>query len=513
MNLPMNLNVTRRFAVLAIVTGLSFTLNSREVGAQELELPEALKPWVSWATWGDKHLNCPTVYYNAEQPICAWPSRLSLSADPLGATWSFEVTVFSKTWVALPGSGNDWPIGVLDNGEAIAVVKRNGGPTVQLSVGPHELVGEFRWEQMPQRIHVPGEIGILRLTVEGQLMNYPTWDANGQVWLKRVRTDENEKDLLGVRVYRVLEDGIPTWLLTEIELTVSGKSREETLGWILPEGFQISTVESPIPLAVDDFGRAKVQVRAGKWTIKTRAFRTVNVSEIRFADEAEPTTNLELIGFQAKPDFRLAEIEGLQTVDVTQTTFPEPWRQLPVYRWETNSTFQLTEKIRGMGLQRPEGLKIQRQFWLDEDGRSLTYQDRISARMQQIWRLDVANGQELGAVRVDGTGQLITANHQNGSHGVEIRSRNLNLEALGRVTDLAKLSATGWQSDVDALDATFILPPGWRALAVFGVDSVEGDWLTAWSLLDLFLLLVFAMAVYRIWGGVKRDLWRSSPSV
>ena len=116
-----------------------------------------------------------------------------------------------------------------------------------------------------------------------------------------------------------------------------------------------------------------------------------------------------------------------------------------------------------MGLQQPEGLSIQRQFWLDEDGKSITFQDRIGGRMQQIWRLDAAERQELGAVRSNGEGQLITANPQSGAQGVELRSRNLNLEAIGRVDDLSSLSATGWQTDVDSLDATFILPPGWRA--------------------------------------------------
>ena len=70
-----------------------------------------------------------------------------------------------------------------------------------------------------------------------------------------------------------------------------------------------------------------------------------------------------------------------------------------------------------MGLQRPEGLRIDRQFWLDEDGQGLTYRDRIQGQMQQIWRLDVADGQELGAVRVDGQAQLITANPQNRRRG------------------------------------------------------------------------------------------------
>ena len=36
---------------------------------------------------------------------------------------------------------------------------------------------------------------------------------------------------------------------------------------------------------------------------------------------------------------------------------------------------------------------------------------------------------------------------------------------------------------------------------MLGADQVEGDWLTAWSLLDLFLLLVFSLAVFRLFGA------------
>ncbi|NNM30913.1 MAG: hypothetical protein HKO57_15445, partial [Akkermansiaceae bacterium] len=222
--------------------------------------------------------------------------------------------------------------------------------------------------------------------------------------------------------------------------------------------------------------------------------------EIRFAEAATPLIDRELVAFRAKPDFRLAELTGLKAVDVTETTFPGKWRGLPVYEWPTDTPIVLVEKMRGMGLQRPEGLRIRRGFWLDEDGRGLTYRDTVTGQMQQIWRLDTAKGQELGAVRVDGAGQLVTANPATGDHGVEIRTRNLTLEAIGRIPDADDIPATGWQSDADSLAATLNLPPGWRAFAMFGADHVDGDWLTAWSLLDLFLLLIFGMAVVRLWG-------------
>ena len=210
--------------------------------------------------------------------------------------------------------------------------------------------------------------------------------------------------------------------------------------------------------------------------------------------------NIELVAFAAQPDFRIAEFEGVPAVDVTQTTFPAKWRDLPIYQWDTSTPFRLVEKMRGMGLQRPEGLGIARQLWLDEDGRGWTYRDRITGQMQQIWRLDVADGHQLGAVRLASQGQLITASPLSNAHGVEIRTRNLNLDALGSVERTRELAATGWQTDVDSLSIEFALPPGWRVFALFGADRVDGDWLTAWSLLDLFLLMIFALAVFRLWG-------------
>ena len=105
-----------------------------------------------------------------------------------------------------------------------------------------------------------------------------------------------------------------------------------------------------------------------------------------------------------------------------------------------------------------------------------------------------------GAVRIDGEGQLVTANPATGDPGVEIRNRNLNMEAIGRVSPLQNLLATGWNTGADSLQLTLMLPPGWRVLALFCADGTRGDWLTAWTLLDLFLLLIFSLAVFRLWG-------------
>ena len=154
-------------------------------------------------------------------------------------------------------------------------------------------------------------------------------------------------------------------------------------------------------------------MRTGKWTIRTSAFRLNHAREFGYEAGAKPAVPQELVAFRARPDFRLVEVSGVPSVDVTQTTFPAKWRDLPVYRWDNKSAFQLEERMRGMGLQKPEGLRITRELWLDENGHGLVFRDHISGRMQQIWRLDIAKNQDLGSVRSDGQGQLITLNPQN----------------------------------------------------------------------------------------------------
>ncbi|MEX1117514.1 MAG: hypothetical protein WEB60_01850 [Terrimicrobiaceae bacterium] len=465
------------------------------------QLPENLKPWESWATWNDRQKNSPTPFNDPSKPLDFWPSVLSLQVDTAGGRFVLELTVFSETWVPLPGSPELWPQSVKVNGVVQPVIEQQGRPVLRVAPGNSRIEGEFPWSAIPQSLDLPKEIGILQLTLEGQVVTQPTWGADGKLWIKRdASTEQADKDFLGVKIYGLVEDGIPLWLKWEVELLVSGKSREEDLGNILPEGWALAGVRSPLPVAVDESGRLKAQVRPGKWLIEFEAFRINDLTNLQFGSNVQPAVSEILVGFRSQPDFRMVDITGAPAIDVSQTTFPDKWRSFPVYQWDTTTTLTIVERLRGMGLQKPAGLRIHREFWLDEDGKTLTFRDQITGQMQQIWRLDVAPGQDLGAVRSQGLGQLITKNPENGASGIEVRTRDLNLEATGRSPRTSSLSATGWRTDAEALTSSLNLPPGWRLFALFGADWVKGDWLTAWSLLDLFLLLIFSLSVFRLWG-------------
>lgn len=464
------------------------------------EIPAALEPWKEWVLWDTPHRNCPTPYHTSAEHICVWPERLELKVDATGGSWSVRVQVFEQSWVSLPGNRDAWPLNVRVNDQALPVTAQAGVPAVRLDSGLHEITGDFLWTEMPQHIAVPAQIGIVSLFVNGTAVDVPDWDQRGRLWLQRRIVPTADQDRLEVQVYRVIEDGIPLWLRTQIHLTVSGKSREKTLGHILPEGWQLSMIDSTLPVAVDDQGEMKAQIRAGNWTIVLHAFRNTDFQQFQFSPQAQPVAPTELIGFRTQPEFRLAELEGLEVADASQTTFPTAWRNLPVFLWATDSDFRLVEKQRGIGAAPSQGLQIHRKLWLDDDGRGFTCRDQLIGPLDQTWRLDVTPDQELGAVRVDGVPQLLTANPETGARGVEIRRRNLHMVALSKSPSAAQLSATGWQVDADSLRVALSLPPGWRVFALFGADQVDGDWLSAWTLLDLFLLLIFALAVYRLWG-------------
>lgn len=209
--------------VLAWVAILLAT--SRSLPAQDARVPAPLQDWQAWVMWDVPHQQCPRIYSSYETAICFWPATLRLSAQADGGEWSLRVRVFEETFVPLPGTLEWWPDEVRDGEQALVVVGRDGRPAVKLEAGDHEITGRFQWKEMPQKLKIPQEIGVLSLQVDGEDRSLANWDTNGDLWLRRVQSQSADKDRLGIQVYRVIEDGIPVWLRTEIELTVSGKSR------------------------------------------------------------------------------------------------------------------------------------------------------------------------------------------------------------------------------------------------------------------------------------------------
>ena len=162
---------------------------------------------------------------------------------------------------------------------------------------------------------------------------------------------------------------------------------------------------------------------------------------------------------------------------------------------------RLVERRRGDADAPPDQLTLERTLWLDFDGGGYTMHDRVSGTLTRAWRLDMAPPIVLGRVAVDGADQFITRLDANAPSGVEIRAGALQLDADSRLDGAYHaLPAVGWMQDFQSVFCELQLPPGWRLLYATGVDQARPTWVATWTLLDLFVVLITALATARLFG-------------
>lgn len=469
---------------------------------QRDQVPPDLQPWIEWALHDQEQALCAPLLGEAERRECAWPSRLELALAEDGGTFTQQWDVQQPLWLPLPGAAKPWPQAVTVDGAAAVVIEQRGGPHVWLTSGRHTVSGRFSWDRLPEMLPIPAATALLSLTVRGQAVPFPTRDAEGRLWLQRTEepTDDGN-DRVGVIVHRLVDDDVPLLLDTRIQLEVSGKGREISLGPALPAGFTPMQLESPLPARLEADGTLRLQVRPGRWDLRIAARCDKPETTLTAPTPRDAWAGSEIWVFRAHPDLRLVTIEEADAVDPQQTNLPDEWRQLPAYVMRPGATMQLVERRRGDTDAAGDQLSMTRTWWLDFDGGGYTMHDRITGTLASGWRLDMAAPTVLGRVAVDGTDQFITRLAPDTPAGVEIRAGNLTLDADSRLDGATRtLPAVGWLHDFQSLGGQLQLPPGWRLLHASGVDQARPTWVATWTLLDLFIVLITALATGRLFG-------------
>ncbi|MDP2275490.1 MAG: hypothetical protein Q8K32_32380 [Archangium sp.] len=474
--------------------------------------PEAIPPglweWAPWVLHHEKDALCPFLQ-GGEGKACAWPGRLALTLDDTGGRFTQSFKVFgTDAWLSLPGETKRWPQHVqVDGRPAVVVADGAQNPSVLLSAGEHAVTGDFEWDALPEALEIPPDTGLLTLSVKGQTVAIPNRDGEGRVFLQRESTQE-ETDRVELDVHRLVTDEIPLTLITQLTLKVSGHSREVLFGRALPEGFVPMELTSGLPVRVEPDGHLRVQVRPGTWVLRLTARGEGPVASLTRPDPQGTWVDGEEVWvFDARPSLRQVLVEGVNAVDPTQTTLPNEWKGFPAYAMGAKDVLKLTERRRGDSEPAPDVLNLSRTLWLDFDGTGYTASDKMSGQLHRSWRLDVLPGTELGRVVTSGADQSITRLDAKAKSGVELRQGGLALEADSRlVGDISHLSAVSWDADFNSVQTTLQLPPGWRLISASGADSVPGTWVDQWTLFDLFLVLIIAVATGRLfglpWGGL-----------
>ncbi len=467
------------------------------------DVPESLKPWVGWVLHDNKDRDC-TYYYNQNNHQCAWPSKLALNLSKNRGEFSQTWHIEAETTIPLPGGQNQWPQGVTVDDKPATVITRSGRPVIKLQPGAHVISGTFAWKKLPESLVIPEATAIVNLSINGRTIKFPDLNANGQLWLRQ-RDDNSDlmlEDRFEYEVFRKVNDDNPLSVTTHFEIEVSGAKKEVALEHSLLSGFIPRSLSSRLPARIEPNGQIRLQVRPGKWTVELVSHLNKNIVELSLPESNTPNRKPEIWVFDSNNALRLVEISGIDVVDPRQTRLPSHWQQLPAYRVNHGDTMRFKVIRRGNPEPEPNKLSMERKLWLDFDGSGYTIQDSITGTMTKGWRLEAASELKLGRVAIDNTPQFITQAAGSDKQGVEVRRGAINLVADSRyLGDRDNIPAVAWDNDFHSLSATLHLPPGWTLFSASGPDNVPNTWLQRWTLLDLFLVLIASLAIYRLWGA------------
>jgi hypothetical protein len=466
-------------------------------------VPDELQGWQEWVLQDKDYRVCP-FYFNGSAAargdfVCAWPGRLEISIDADGGRFSQPWTVYAEeTWLPLPGNGDYWPHEVSVDGSAAVVVERDGVPAVRVAPGTHRLSGTFAWDERPGVLPIPGQSGLVALSVNGKRIERPERGPQG-LFLGERQRETLARDSVETEVYRLVDDDVPTRLTTIMRINVAGGVREELFGPALPDGFVPMFIDSPLPVRLEADGTLRAQVRPGRWqiTLTARAPAVINALSLPPAGSNLPDT--EIWSYRANDRLRVTAAEGLPPVDPRQAQVPGMWVQLPAFRVEAGDTLSIVERSRGIVAHDNE-LTLNRTLWLDFDGGGFVLRDQVSGTMRSEWRLDMAAPYALLNATENGENLLITKGDEPGETGIELRQSRLTVTGIGRSDTRASMPVTGWDARFASVGALLHLPPGHKLLAAPGVDKAPASWVSRWQLLDFFVVLIITIAAWRLFG-------------
>ena len=494
--------------LLAVALLLVATASAAADPAQPFDassVPEPLRPWIPWVLAGQPEHDCPLLAGERVRR-CVWSGALALDVDASGARFTQRFEIFGNgAWVPLPGDGALWPAATRVDGQPVATVPApsDGSPTAWLARGRHQIDGELRWPSArPALLPIPADTALVELLLDGAEIATPARDASGRLWLEAPPREAAPEDHLDVLVFRRVVDSIPLEVETRLVLRVAGRAREVVLGPVNPEGFVPLALDADLPARLESDGRLRVQLRPGEHAVAIRARHEGPVDTLSPpATGDSPWAPEEVWVFDARPALRIVAVEGVAAVDPNQTELPARWRQLPAYLLRPGDAMKLDERRRG-DPDPADQLSIDRTWWLDFDGAGLTFRDTIAGRLRGTSRLEMPEPSTLGRAVVGGRDWFLTRLSDGGAIGVEVPPGDLALAAEGRVEHAEKgaLPAVGWSRGFDQLSGRLLLPPGWSLLHASGVDRASPTWVTSWTLLDFFLVLIGALAAGRLFG-------------
>lgn len=494
---------------LAVFSQLFAAPTVAATGNLAVNLPPELSAWQGWVEKDLPERYCPWQNEQSEKR-CLFVLQTQLQATNTGASLVQEVQSYSEQFWQLPGEQQQWPqnvkIQLLDDaGRAVGAEKTaavrdyQANPEIQLPIGRVRISAEYRWPELPAALLLPDGTPPVSLSIDGKTVTQPLWDQS-RLLLRATPSVEQTQSSVQMRVFRLLTDDIPYQLTTIIRLDVSGPSRELKLPMPLPEGFVLAGIDGDLPITLRQDGTLSVSAISGNFEISLKALRLNSDSTIVKPQLPEPWPAQEVWAYQGNSQLRTAQLQGAPSIDPQQSDAPASWSGFAQFLVSSTDPLSL-QVLAGPANSERDEVSIERQMWLSATTGKFTISDRLSGSLHSSGRLSLLSPLSAGRIEVDGQARLINQlKDTTGSAGVEIRNSALSVAALSELSTTTKMPVHGWNLQADKVATRVNLPDGWAAIAVFGASEVYGDWLHAWDLWDMFLVMLLTVAAFRLLG-------------
>ena len=484
----------------SLLFGLLFICLFTTIAQAKPTIPESLQDWVPWVLHDQENQLC-TPSYSGNQKFCVWPEPLQVDIQSQRGSFSQNWKMETSGWIGLPGDEKYWPRDVLINNEAAAVINKDGFPAIYIeSAGEYLIKGKFLWQTLPESLHIPPDTGFVSpFKLNGQ--EIPANITANRLWIaKKLNSDQQERDVVQTDVYRRITDSIPMLVTTHIAVRVSGKPRELVVDWEMPENQIPIDLRCTVPVKIGSDKKIHMQARPGNYTIVYKSRITNPVEALQFSDSPYGPDK-EYWSFESRNNFRIVKVSGVAAVDPGQTSIPQNWHSLPAYLVKKGDTMQFETIKRGDSDPAPNSFRLSRKFWLDASGKGITVQDDFSGVIHNNPRLEMQSPGDLGRVTINGRDQLITRTDENSRDGIEVRQGKINANAVSRIEGTTTFPAGGWGQRIEKLSAELILQAGWKLFHAQGIDSTR-SWISRWTLLDCFIVLIIVIASFKILGVI-----------
>lgn len=476
------------------------------------DIPPELRDWVGWVLDGTDP-PCTTVG-DDQDTRCLWPAALVLDLKTGGAAFRFDVISESEDWVPLPGSADHWPLDVKVGAKAVVIEEGPGDsgdlPWVRLEAGVHTITGRFAWNEAPSRLQIPDDLAAVKLRrgtralpaqrpEPGQLL-LPAPDAGQEPDVSEepdvdVREDAEATRLAGapdaleLRVHRLVHDGNPVRITTQVDLVVSGREREVALGGLHLDGTLPYAIDTGLSYRVDEAQNVFVQVAAGHHSLRAHA-RVHGQGETLSAPSRQPPwPPKEVWAFAPAPRVREVKLSGAPGIDASRTELPAEWRGHSSYQLGKGGSLKIETLRRGVTEDSASELHLTRAAFIGEDGARWYLRDWLRGQLSSSGRVDLTAG-ELGRLTREGSDLVITQGPASGRPGVGVPSGSVAFEAEWRMDRGGSLPAAGWSRPVRDTSLTVHVPRDQHLLHAYGADTLGGLWWEAWDTERILLLLL-----------------------